>query len=389
MPAARVLRGQSDESELIQAAMRGDVANIERLLSTDHHLQRRSTLLSISGKKVALNINATDKMGRTALHWIASQGHGHCLEIVMERLETNFLVSNKDGRTPLHEAAMKGHINIVEKFLTKDTCHQNINQEDHHKRTALHWAVLGGYETIVRILVQYGADVKKTSDDRKTALHLAVNAGHDAIRWILLRAWTAQVGDEGVIRKFLDDDEIQADAKDEEGQTLLHYASRSGHEAIVKLLVEKGADIEVKGQYGWTPLLSAAAGDQYGDTPLLWAATGANEAVIKLLVEKGANIEVKNQIGRTPLACAAASGREAVVKLLVEKGADINAEHEGGETPLSLAVKWAHKAVVKLLIEKGADIADIEAKDKDGKLILSEERIEWCKGIAASITSSK
>ncbi|KAK7409434.1 hypothetical protein QQX98_008395 [Neonectria punicea] len=54
-------------------------------------------------------------------------------------------------------------------------------------------------------------------------------------------------------------------------------AAESGHEGIVKLLLEKGANVEAKDDYGWTPLL--------------WAAENGHEGIVKLLLEKGADIE--------------------------------------------------------------------------------------------------
>ena len=50
---------------------------------------------------------------------------------------------------------------------------------------------------------------------------------------------------------------------------------KNGHEAVVKLLLEKGAELETKDK-------------DYGRTPLLWAAENGHEAVVKLLLEKGA-----------------------------------------------------------------------------------------------------
>ena len=87
---------------------------------------------------------------------------------------------------------------------------------------------------------------------------------------------------------------------------------RNGHEAVVKLLLEKGADIESK--------------DDYGRTPLSWAAEGGHKAVVKLLLEKGADMESKDDYGQTPLSWAAEGGHEAVVQLLLEKGADIESK---------------------------------------------------------------
>jgi hypothetical protein len=131
-------------------------------------------------------------------------------------------------------------------------------------------------------------------------------------------------------------------SKDSYGRTPLSYAAENGHEAVVKLLLEKGAELETKDK-------------DYGQTPLSWAAENGHEAVVKLLLEKGAELETKSNNGRTPLSWAAARGHEAVVKLLLEKGAELETKDKDyGQTPLSWAAARGHEAVVKLLLEKGA-----------------------------------
>jgi ankyrin repeat protein len=303
--------GRPDEDELIRSAMTGDIEKIEHLLSTDHHLRRRPTLLSISGKRVPLDINTTDKMGRTALHWIASQGHENCVDIFMQHLETKSLVPNKDGRTPLHEAAMKGHTNIVEKFLTYGNFfgHKNIDKADNHGRTALHWATLRGHNTISQLLIEEGASVTLLSIDGKSALDLATNANYATIMGLLFPEWAANGGGEGLIRGSLDHEKNLVDPEDKDKRTLLSYASGSGHDNIVNLLIGKRADIEAKDE-------------PYGRTPLSWAAENGHKETVELLVDKGADIEAKDNIGRTPLAWAAENGRKEIVELLADKGAD-------------------------------------------------------------------
>jgi len=67
-----------------------------------------------------------------------------------------------------------------------------------------------------------------------------------------------------------------------------------GHEAVVELLLEKGADMKSKGRIG--------------DTPLSWAAKNGHEAVVKLLLEKEVDVESKDGVGQTPLSQAAGTG---------------------------------------------------------------------------------
>ena len=120
----------------------------------------------------------------------------------------------------------------------------------------------------------------------------------------------------------------QVDILDAHGRTPLSWAAQYGHLEVVKLLVEKDAEIETKDS-------------KYGQTPLSWAAENGHLEVVKLLVEKDAEIENTDTDGRTPLSWAAAKGHLEVVKLLEEKGAVID------RTP------GQQKKVAKLLVETG------------------------------------
>lgn len=70
---------------------------------------------------------------------------------------------------------------------------------------------------------------------------------------------------------------------------------------------------------------------------------------IKSLVEKGANINVHGDNGLTPLMEAARRGRYSIVKYLVNEGADINACADDGSTALRLAASSRHWEIVDFL----------------------------------------
>ena len=125
-------------------------------------------------------------------------------------------------------------------------------------------------------------------------------------------------------------------------QIPLLWAAEKGYEGIAKLLLEKGAAIEVK--------------SSTGQTPLLWAAEKGYEGITKLLVEKGAAIKVKSSTGQTPLLWAVEKGYEGITKLLLEKGANVNAQGGHFGNALQAASSSGYDKIVQILLEKGADV---------------------------------
>ena len=175
------------------------------------------------------------------------------------------------------------------------------------------------------------------------------------------------------------------------GLTPIHQASIHGHIEVVKLLLEKGANIKEAAFDGSTPIhqalihghievvklllekgadVKAAAFD--GSTPLHQALIHGHVEVVKLLLEKGADIEAAASNGSTPLHQALINGHVNIIELLLEKGADIEAATSNGSTPLHQASIHGHVEVVKLLLEKGADI---EAAASNGSTPLHQASI--------------
>ncbi|KAH0556063.1 hypothetical protein GP486_005995, partial [Trichoglossum hirsutum] len=123
----------------------------------------------------------------------------------------------------------------------------------------------------------------------------------------------------------------------------LQAASASGYNAIVRLLLERGADTDAKG-------------GQYGSA-LQAASAGGYDATVRLLMEWGADIDAKGgQYGRA-LQAASAGGHEDVVRFLLEVGdADINAQGGQYGSALQAASAGGYNTVVRLLLERGADV---------------------------------
>ncbi|KAF4626721.1 hypothetical protein G7Y89_g11436 [Cudoniella acicularis] len=286
--------------------------------------------------------------------------------------------------------------------------------------TPLQWAALNGYNSLVQLILDKGAELESNDAARQTQLPgfmkrehkdvpptikllLGINKGplkiqssemanfeapiiwafenrHDALFNLLLEEpaeieskgkwdnnallWgvkkAVNVGGskyEGIVKRLLGKG-AKLEPKDINGQTPLSYAAEGGQEAITKLLIDMGADIEATHNLGGTPLslvkqlLDSGADvgpkDDNGQTPLLWA---RNDAIAKLLLENGAELESKDPLGRTALSYAAGSGQKTIVKLLLDSGADVESKDNNGCTALSYA---SDDGTVKLLLENGA-----------------------------------
>ena len=128
----------------------------------------------------------------------------------------------------------------------------------------------------------------------------------------------------------------------EKANAALIRAAWEGEAEVVKLLLDRGANIEAR--------------DKYGNTALLLSAGHGQAEVVSLLLDRGANIETRDKYGKTALILAAWSGKTEVVSLLLDRGADIEAKIIiYGYTALSVALNNNNFEVAKLLISRGAE----------------------------------
>ena len=166
-------------------------------------------------------------------------------------------------------------------------------------------------------------------------------------------------------------------AKDHTGMTALHVASAKGRKDVVRLFLEKGSskEINLKDEDGRTALHQAAkeghetivrillengadlnAKDHSGWTALHFAAEEGKKGMVKMLLEKGIDLEAQDEFGCTALHLATERGREQVVRHLLEGRANVNAKDSHGWVALGRAVEKGYEGIVRLLLEKGADV---------------------------------
>jgi len=115
-----------------------------------------------------------------------------------------------------------------------------------------------------------------------------------------------------------------------------------------------------------------------GNTPLMYGCAGGHEEVVRVLLNSGANVEDHNENGHTPLMEAASAGHVPVAKILLEHGAGINTHsNEFKESALTLACYKGHLEMVRFLLEAGAD----QVSNNDCFILFctmySKDNIKW------------
>jgi|ERR1039458_3858664 hypothetical protein len=128
-------------------------------------------------------------------------------------------------------------------------------------------------------------------------------------------------------------------------------AARRGFIDVVKLLLEKGGNVNAK--------------DVDKTTALSTAARSGQTNVVEFLLDKGADINVTNWSGDSVLMSAVAAGKMETVKLLLSKGANVNAENFLGRSALDEAKQNGNAAIVQLILQAGATKSSSVKQDEE------------------------
>ncbi|EPS39981.1 hypothetical protein H072_6288 [Dactylellina haptotyla CBS 200.50] len=294
------------------------------------------------------------------------------LSMVKLVLEISTLAKNSDKERALHTAAGKGNLELIE-FLLKNGA--QINGKGRDGSTILHISTKRGDDDIVRLLLQHGAAVDAQTDRHETALHLAAHHRRTGVARLLIQhgadvhqvtyntktaLWiAAESGAEDVASALL---QAGADpnAATSVAETVLFVAAAKGREKIVKMLLENGAKESI-GLRSLTRL----------NTPLFAAIENANDhsAVVKLLLDAGADVNVKDKDGKTALFEAARRGHDEIVKLLLDAKVEVNSTDKDGRSALFSTIERGKKTAAKLLLDARANV---NLKDRAGVTPLLE-----------------
>ena len=290
------------------------------------------------------DVNARAGYGRTPLHLAASLGRTAATPVLIEAGAEIDARAN-DGHTPLHLALLGGRPVIAARLQEAgaDPAAPDGNGGIVDPTSCEHWGTRAFFvfatAEVVADCVQGGADlhsgIPREGPSIPTPLHVAaVHTRDPAVITTLVQAG-ADVG-----------------ARDNYGNFPLHEAAEHGTAGVVRALLDAGARVDANtGRSGLGRWFRGA------DTPLHLAASNQDPAVATSLLEAGADVNGRGRGGRSPLHGAASNRNPEVAELLLEAGAEVNARTSGGITPLHYAAgARGTPEVLAVLLEAGADV---------------------------------
>ncbi|HEV8136389.1 MAG TPA: ankyrin repeat domain-containing protein [Pyrinomonadaceae bacterium] len=256
-------KDDSDSTPLHHAAGYGPLENVELLLSK------------------GADVNAKNRRASTPLHWAM-----HDVAKVRLLLSKGADVNAKQvqGRTPLFLAAMLGDGVATIRLLLSSGADPNLASAN--GQTPLMMAAARGNVEAMRLLIEKGAAVNHRDGAGETALMSAGTSGSaDAVRFLIEKGADVKI-------------------KSKRNETALGFAATSGVQASVELLLSKGADVNVRNFRGYSPLMFAASSDTMP------------AGIIRLLLDKGADVSFTGDYDEPASALAAKRGHTEVARLL-------------------------------------------------------------------------
>lgn len=217
---------------------------------------------------------------------------------------------------PIFAPTFHGNVTAVRKLLKVDRT--LVRVRDAKNLTPMHVAASRGQHKVIKLLLQFGADVQGPTDKGEwTPIVFASYRGHfDAVKVLV---------------------ENGAGVSEKDGNPI-HYAGQRKHKDICRLLVEHGA-------------IDSLIRSKNADVLALFRASYSydSDAVREILARRPQIVNSKDKNGRTPLHEACTHGDTKTVRELLKAGADSTIEDKAGQTPADRADAHRKRNVMKIL----------------------------------------
>ncbi|RGP73711.1 ankyrin repeat [Fusarium longipes] len=354
------------EDEDIMTELVGKMASLESINWTQWLLFRAavtgSKCLAMAIAQAGFDLNGVDdQFGHTALHKAILWRNRGVVEVLLS-FNVDISIADCAGTTPFILAIDMGDAHVVQLLLDKGA---RVDEKTPRGQRITMPAAFLGYHMVLERLLSAGAEFQTPDDDleateptvicaakkmRKTCVKMLLKHGADphvqssngSLLYLCCRDQ-----DFLEICRFLLDKDANPNERYPDKEMLLIAALRTNKTELVRLLIEKGAEINCLDPY--------EDADIGAKTPLSFTAAECSLEMIELLLEKGA--EVNYAPGNSyPALFSAATGHFDTdrLKLFLDKGANIHWRRDDGRQ----AIHAAHDAPksIQVLLERGADI---------------------------------
>lgn len=355
------------ETPVHTAALEGDATRVVQLIENGWDvnvlspIRRDTPLFAALDNRHADVVNALLDHGAdvnflaisksTPLHRAAVWGNVDIIDRLL-KMGANPVAIDDFRHLPLHYAAKRGLVDAAKRLLVPL---EYMDKKDTQGRTPLDHALALPKPDVALILLRAGAHFNDNPlhtldrigrcassgwiDVIEIALH-QTESEPELHRRIAERAYndTFSMGNVPHLRRIGELVPGIGSTKPTSGLPRLFIAANFGHEDMVALLLDQGADVNEAAQpSGWTALHGAVM-------------DSGSPTLIARLLQKGADPNIADGLGRTPLHIAAITGRSAIVARLIKSDADVFLADQTGNTALHYAAKGGFTAVVSGLL---------------------------------------
>ena len=346
--------------------------------------------------RAGANATARNRYGSTPLSEAVTAGSPTMVEALLKAGADATTLTTEDGETVLMTAARAGNTGVVRLLLDRGA---DVNAREKYKgQTALMWAAAERHPDVVTLLLDHGADWKVRSFDRETKIPKLSAAssitpiprgGFPAL------AFAAREGDIECARVMLEKG-VDINYGDVDNTSALAVSIMNKQYTFAKFLIDRGADVNIAGSYGRTPLYAIIdmRNEDYAALPNRKTEDSLPTLdLMKALLDRGANLnatltaflpgrsgmdfgDTTLGVGTTPLMRAARAGDTAAIRMLLDKGADPKLTTKDGNTAFMLAsgVGYRDKNTrgtepnalesAKMLLATGADVRQKNSRDE-------------------------
>jgi ankyrin repeat protein len=326
----------------MEAARRGNLATVRVLLSNHANPNARESnggqnalMWAVSQRQSAVieellkhgaDVQAASKTGFTPLMFAAQQGDEDSTRILLRAGAKPNDAQTKTGLTPLMIASAMAHAKAVDALLDNGA---DPNLADANGYTSLHRVVRDS---------DYGINLESRDATLAVVTSLLKHGANPNARLVQDKDKAAEEIKNGNVQIEGKRTAVTVDEIILQGATPLFLAAEVNNLDVIKKLVDAGADPLIGSDRGTTPLMMAAGAgtDVQREREPEERATAVETATF--LVEHGADVNARGQYGWTALHAAAYQGLNDVIEYLVSKGAKIDQKDEFGQTALSISL---------------------------------------------------